>query len=116
MAYDLFRRAAAHARYLAGPPVEWDADSHDWDVFEVREQDERGWWSRLIGRSRRPLRALHVAAWDPRVAHLVADMLACAASLDPPERETVARDQCGMCGDSHLENIARALLDTPKEP
>jgi hypothetical protein len=27
----------------------------------------------------------------------------------PSERGTVARDQCGMCGDSHLDLIARAL-------
>jgi len=106
---DLLREAATRIRYLAGPPVDWDADSHDWDVFEVREQDERGWFSRLIGRSRRPLRALHVAAWDPKVAHLVADMLACAASLDPSDRETVALGRCGMCGTAHLTDIALAL-------
>lgn len=72
---DLIRRAAAHARYLAGPPVEWDADSPDWEGWEVREQDRHGWWSRLIGRTRRPTRALHVATWDPAAGHAAAALL-----------------------------------------
>lgn len=104
MSDDLLRRAADR-----------DADSHDWDTWEVRAQDRRGWWSRPIGRARRATVALHVAAWSPRTAHLVADMLACAADLDPAERETAARDQCGMCGASHLTEIARSLLNAPKE-
>lgn len=111
MCDDLLRRAAAHIRYLAGPPVEWDADSPDWETWEIREQDHRGWWSRLIGRTRRPTRALHVAAWDPKVAHHVAAMLDCASRLkEPHERESVASDQCGWCGYSHLDTIAQALL------
>lgn len=96
---DLLRRAADHIRYLAGDPVTWDADSTDWETWEVREQDKRGWWSRLIGRTRRPTRALHVAAWDPRTAHLVADWLESAA---------VDAEQIGA--DFRAVAVARALV------
>lgn len=104
-----FRRTAAHIRYLAGAPTAWDADSDDWDIWEVRERDRRGWWSRLIGRTRRPTRALHIAAWNPATAHLVADLLDCAATLGATERHTAARDHCGWCGADHLTQISNAL-------
>ncbi|WP_344098580.1 hypothetical protein, partial [Nocardiopsis tropica] len=51
----------------------------------------------------------HMTLWHPGVARLVADMLSCAADLDPSERETVALDRCGMCGTAHLTDIALAL-------
>ncbi len=115
MSDDLLRRAADRVRYLAGDPDDWDADSHDWETWEVRAQDRRGWWSRPIGHTRRATVALHVAAWSPRTAHLVADMLACASSVPERDRDGIAYDRCGTCGTAHLTEIAQSLLNHPEE-
>lgn len=80
---ELLRRAAAHVRYLAGDPVEWDMDSHDWVNFEVYEDEPEGWVRKLVARTLgRPTRAMHVAAWDPKVAHLVAAWLEAVAKQE----------------------------------
>lgn len=62
-----------------------------------------------------PVIADHIALWHPRVAFAVAGMLACATEMEPDERETVAREECGWCGYNHLAAVARALLNHPEE-
>lgn len=112
----LLRRAAAHIRYLAGDPVEWGMGSHDWVNFEVYEDEPKGWVRKLIARTLfRPTRAMHVAAWDPKAAHLVADWLESASDLhEPPNRPPGCQwcaDEDWPCADMrHAEAVARAVL------
>ena len=73
MADDLLRRAAAHARYLAGDPADWDMDSDDWSRFTVYE--DHGIERTTIATSTHPTLSVHIATWNPAVAHLVADWL-----------------------------------------
>lgn len=105
---ELLREAARHIRYLAGPPTEWGMDSDDWVTFEVYEDQPKG-FRRLIGRSRRPVRALHVAAWNPRVAHLVADLLESEAAHHDDD-PSFGRGTVPLCDTwPHAVAIARAL-------
>lgn len=51
------------------------------------------------------------AVGDTGVPGALAAMLECASRMDDPqERESVASDQCGWCGYSHLTAIAQVIL------
>lgn len=57
-----------------------------------------------------PAEADHIVMWHPGVARRVTAMLACASQMEAEDRQTVAGEQCGWCGDNHLTDISQAII------
>lgn len=123
---DLLRRAATKARETAqaAPRGPYTVDTKrtpddtrilfadDGDAFAVAT-DWAGGHGYDTGTPEQT--GAHIALWHPGVAHHVASMLACAASVPERDRDGIAQGRCGNCGTSHLTNIAQALLNEPEE-